>query len=119
WAADSSNEVAIWNMHLEAGAQFILPAVSEGVNRVLYFYQGDQMELSGTIIDAYHMAELTDNHAHTIIAGNIYCRALLLQGKPIGEPVYQYGPFVMNYRHEIEETFDNFRKTAFGGWPWP
>ena len=42
----------------------------------------------------------------------------MLQGRPIGQPVAQYGPFVMNEEHEIAEAFADYRRTGFGGWPW-
>ncbi len=119
WAADASNEVAVWNIKMEAGAIWNLPKTSEGINRTLYFYQGDSLVLAGINIPKYNAVELTPAMEVELQNGNSANGILILQGKPIAEPVIQYGPFVMNTKAEIEQAFDDYHKTQFGGWPWP
>ena len=52
------------------------------------------------------------------IASDAGAEALVMQGRPIGEPVAQYGPFVLNDEAGIEQAFADYRETGFGGWPW-
>jgi hypothetical protein len=119
WAADPKNEVAVWNIKMQAGAVFTLPKASAGINRTIYFYEGTTLKLAETNINPYSAVELVPNLDITMQAGNTDVSILVLQGKPIGEQVMQYGPFVMNTKEEINQAFEDYHKTQFGGWPWP
>jgi redox-sensitive bicupin YhaK (pirin superfamily) len=118
WAADPANEVAVMNIKMDAGTSFTLPAASAGINRTLYFYEGDQLDVAGEKVPNYHAIDLKPD-VETILKAQTESSILLLQGKPIGEPVMQYGPFVMNTREEINQAFKDYNSTRFGGWPWP
>lgn len=119
WAADVKNEVAIWNIKMEAGATWTLPKASVGINRTIYFYEGSALRLTDKQIPSYHAVELDPNQEINLTAGNEAVSILMLQGRPIGEPVIQYGPFVMNTKEEINQAFEDYHATKFGGWPWP
>jgi redox-sensitive bicupin YhaK (pirin superfamily) len=106
-------------MHLDPQVEWQLPAASAGINRTLYFYQGERLEVAGTQIPRYHSVEVLGSAAIVLRNGDHPSKVLLLQGRPIGEPVIQYGPFVMNSKQEIQDAFEDFHRTQFGGWPWP
>jgi redox-sensitive bicupin YhaK (pirin superfamily) len=119
WAADPKNEVAVWNIKMQAGAVFTLPKASVGINRTIYFYEGTTLKLAETNINPYSAVELLPNVDVALFAGDSEVSILVLQGRPIGEQVMQYGPFVMNTKEEINQAFEDYHKTQFGGWPWP
>lgn len=119
WAANASNEVAIQTIKLDAHATWVLPKVQAGINRMLYFYKGGAMNIADTAVSSYHSVQLKSEFDVTLQAGEETCYLLLLQGKPMNEPVVQYGPFVMNTEQEIRDAFAEYQKTQFGGWPWP
>ena len=119
WAAHTENEVAIWNIQIEAGGQFLLPEALGNVSRTLYFYEGDTLSLGGLKVNPNFGIQLNPKKEVSIKAGSKKAGLLLLQGKPIAEPIAKYGPFVMNTEEEIQQAMQEYRLTQFGGWPWP
>lgn len=118
WAADTNNEVAIWTMTLEPGAQWKLPSASTFVNRSLYFYDGTSIQIAEKSFTSHQAIELLADQEVVLKNGNTVSYLLLLQGRPINEPVVQHGPFVMNTQAEIQQAMAEYRQTEFGGWPW-
>jgi len=119
WAAVPDHQVAIWNIHLDAKADFTLPASEYGVQRTLYFYEGDYLFLGESKVNAGFGIQIDATKDTELRIGSKNAGVLLLQGKPINEPIAQQGPFVMNTRDELHQAFEEYRLTQFGGWPWP
>ncbi len=118
WAADPDHDVAIATIRLDPGAVFTLPPAQAGTHRVLYFFAGTQLTVNGQAAPPRHALQLNAGLAAELVAGNA-TELLLLQGRPINEPVAQHGPFVMNSQSEVQQAFADYRRTQFGGWPWP
>ncbi|AIY14137.1 pirin family protein [Cellulophaga baltica] len=119
WAADSANEVAIWNIHVDASSTFTLPKAQSDVTRTLYFYEGDRIVMDGQTITPNHGIIVDASEAIEIKVLGKNAHFLMLQGKPIKEPIAKYGPFVMNSDEEIQQAMQEYQLTQFGGWPWP
>lgn len=106
--ADRSTQPIYADIHLESGASVTLP-VPEGHNAMLYLYEGTA-NLADRALQRSAANILGDNGDRiALTAGESGARLLLIAGKPIGEPVVQYGPFVMNTREEIEQTLRDYR----------
>ncbi len=117
WAAQAKADVAIWTLRMQPGARFTLPAANAGTRRSLYFFKGHSVSVGGQDVRNYSALELQGDAAVELINGAEESEFLLLQGKPIAEPVAQYGPFVMNTQAEIRQTIADYQSTQFGGWP--
>jgi redox-sensitive bicupin YhaK (pirin superfamily) len=118
WAARPDTGVAIWLITMAPGAGWTLPPAAPGSNRTLYFFRGSALKIGERSIAPAHGVELAEGAA-ALQAGSDGSELLLLQGRPIAEPVAQYGPFVMTSRAEIQQAFVDYQRTQFGGWPWP
>ena len=107
------------DLHLAPGASFeqALPA---GHNAFVYVYRGGLEVDSGvarTPVPRERMAVLAnaaDRDGVRVQAGADGARALLVAGRPLNEPIAQYGPFVMNNNAEIFQAVEDFRAGKFG-----
>lgn len=119
WAARPEADVAIWTIEMKPGASLTLPTAKPGSLRILYFHVGQTITVAGQKIDVRHAIQVRGDVEVVVDNGAAAASLLVLQGRPIGEPVAQHGPFVMNTAREIEQAFRDYQATQFGGWPWP
>ncbi|MEO8554181.1 MAG: pirin family protein [Kofleriaceae bacterium] len=116
WASRGEADLAIWTIKLDPGAQWTLPPAQPGTNRTLYLFRG-KAKVADREISASTGVQVRPD-ASIALSAILETEILVLQGKPIGEPVAQHGPFVMNTRQEIQQAFADYQATRFGGWPW-
>jgi len=126
WASDPENDVAVMHIAIQPGGKLTLPAANTGknVNRTLFYIEGAEgaMKVGEQAIPAKVLVKLEADEEVELemdASATEPGEFLLLQGKPIDEPVAQHGPFVMNTRAEIQQAFMDYQRTQFGGWPWP
>ena len=119
WASEADGEVGIYTLKMAPGAQWTLPAAQHAATRrQLYFFEGTLITIAGQTVPPKSVVEVQANQDCTLVNGDLEAELLVLQGRPIAEPVAQYGPFVMNTQAEIQQAFADYRRTEFGGWPW-
>jgi redox-sensitive bicupin YhaK (pirin superfamily) len=108
-----STDPHYWDVRLEPGAA-LEAALPAGHNAFLYAYEGEAF-VGADKKPLPHRAAglLSTGDRLSIVAGDAGARVLVLAGKPIGEPVVQYGPFVMNTREEIEQAIADYQAGEF------
>mgnify|MGYP006275219517 CR=1 FL=1 len=119
YATDPDHDVAIWHVRCGPGARWEMPAARfPDTVRTAYVFAGVGVAFGGHGVPNGHAALLAAGEPVTV-ASEDGGEFLVLQGRPLHEPVAQHGPFVMNHRHEIVEAIEEYQRTEFGGWPWP
>jgi hypothetical protein len=105
---ERSTDPLYLDLALEPGAAVEIP-VPSGHAAFVYLYEGEA-SVGGRELSTRSAGILSDGDSVRLEAGETGARALLLAGRPIGEPVAQYGPFVMNTREELEQAVEDYRR---------
>ena len=99
------------DLHFDAGAAFT-QALPAGHNAFVYVYRG-RLAIGETAVASQRMAILANaaeaDGVHLRAEGDGPTRALLIAGRPLNEPIAQYGPFVMNTNAEIRRAVEDFQ----------
>lgn len=109
----AATEPIIADIRLAPGRVLELP-VPATHQAMLYVFEG-RLAMDGQDVDNAHSVLLGDGSALHIAAGDSGVRVLLLAGRPLGEPIAQYGPFVMNTQDEIEQALADYREGVLAG----
>lgn len=119
WASDPRSDFAIWSVRLDAGAHLELPPAKAGTTRTVYLFEGNETRVAGETFRDKAAVRVRPDVPTRIENGAHPTDLLVLQARPLEEPVFQYGPFVMGTREEVQQAFLDYQRTQFGGWPFP
>jgi redox-sensitive bicupin YhaK (pirin superfamily) len=99
------------DLRLEPGAGVAVPVPAAHAG-FAYVFQGS-VDIGGTAVAVGHLAVLGRGRSLAVAAGGGGAALIVVAGRPIGEPVARYGPFVMNTRAEIVQAVEDFQNGRF------
>ena len=115
--------MALLHATMSAGAQLRLPW-NTSFNALVYVLAGSgRVGAEGRPVQVGQLARFGAGDWITVRADDVgvsrhsELELLILGGRPIGEPVEHYGPFVMNTRAEIQQAMDDFHAGRLGSIP--
>ncbi len=110
--AKTFTPINLWDVRMDQGCKLTLP-LPEGYTTALFILSGE-VALDGGAAKAGEIALYSREGADVAIEAKVETTLLVLNGKPIAEPVAGYGPFVMNTREEIAQAIRDFEKGRMG-----
>ncbi|NDY81747.1 pirin family protein [Orrella sp. NBD-18] len=100
------------DVHLPAGTRFVQP-IPASHNAFTYTYRGS-VNIGDVAVPDRNMAILQNNGSDALLVeASQDARMLIISGQPLGEPIAQYGPFVMNTDEQIQQTLRDYRAGMF------
>jgi hypothetical protein len=101
------------DLEIPAGVMFT-QALPASHNAFVYVYRGE-LEIGDARVPLQRMAILKTNADSdgVVLKAAVPTRALLIAGKPLGEPIAQHGPFVMNTNDEIFQAVRDYQSGKF------
>ncbi len=118
WASKPESDLAIWTIQLAPGARWRIPPALADTTRTLYLFSGGSVRVAGQAFEPKRAVAVRPDVELELVNGPVASELLMLQGRAIGEPVANQGPFVMNTQAELQQAFADYRRTGFGDWPW-
>ncbi|WP_266168698.1 pirin family protein [Dyella subtropica] len=97
---------------VQPGAQVEIP-LPEGHSAFAYVFDGSDAQVAGDVLRRSELAVLSKGDSVRVAGRDAAARVLLVAGKPLGESVARYGPFVMNTPEQIHEAIADFRAGKF------
>lgn len=109
---DRSTQPTLIDIHLKANEDIEL-AFSPDHPALVYVYKGETKKLKAKQLESRQLAVYSPGKSLALQADSNGAELLVLSGRPIKEPIVQYGPFVMNKREEIERAISDFQDPNF------
>lgn len=110
---DISASPLYMEVRLEPNAKFNLP-VPAGHTTLAYVFEGrGRFGAQAEEVEAVRMVEFGDGDEVTVETDAEPVRFMLITGAPFKEPIFPYGPFVMNTMEEIQQTLEELRNGTF------
>ena len=118
WAADPKGNVRILKIVLSPGARVQMSRVASGINRNLYFTKGGRISMGDVDYGVETRLKLVTDRDFHIINGEEESEIWLLEGSPIGEKYYSFGPVIANDEKSVRSAMNEIRENEIKDWRW-